>query len=435
MKKRNLAAVLTAAMVMSLGTGVVTGRAEESPVSGPTEMTFIFADGDTTFKAYMNDIVARFNETYEDITITIEPGDGGAYSDFLKTKDAVGEFPDMMEMRDTAVYVRAGKLAPFSDELKSLFVNTMEFDGEVYTAPMAQENTDGIYYDIDYFAEKGYEVPTTWDEFLALCQQIKDDGEKAPLVVGGQDIWHLGFWFNKIYQDDVIEADADFIAHCYEGTKTFDDETFKQVLTDITELAQYWQDGWASTPDAQITTFFVNDMAAMMFSGTHMISQIREAAPDMNLGWFPVYDREGTLNLVGGAGVGGLALSAEAAEDPNKAAAFEAFIKFFFAPENYKEYCEVMNCIPTTVDQPELDVDSCMQSVIEALNGADDLSPMWNGMSGENELPPDFRNFTYKTTIEVIQGTQTVDEAVAEIQKTWDVAAASFNPVTGVGLE
>lgn len=73
----------------------------------PTELTYIFADGDEGAKVSMNEIVEKFNETYPDITVTIEPGNGGAYSEFIKTKDSVGEFPDVMEMRDTAMYVRA----------------------------------------------------------------------------------------------------------------------------------------------------------------------------------------------------------------------------------------------------------------------------------------------------------------------------------------
>ena len=84
-----------------------TAAGAESIVSGPTELTYIFADGDEGAKASMNEIVNKFNETYPDITVTIEPGNGGAYSEFIKTKDSVGEFPDVMEMRDTAMYVPA----------------------------------------------------------------------------------------------------------------------------------------------------------------------------------------------------------------------------------------------------------------------------------------------------------------------------------------
>lgn len=407
----------------------------DSIVSGPTELTFIFADGDEGAKASMNEIVNRFNEAYPDITVTIEPGNGGAYSEFLKTKDSVGEFPDVMEMRDTAMYVRAGKLEPLSEEIQSMFLNTMKFDGQVYAVPLSGENTNGIIYNKKYFDENGFTEPTTYDEFITLCQAIKDKGDMAPLVVGGQDIWHMGFWYHKAYNDQVLSQDPDFIKHCYDGSKDFSDPAIKATFEEMQEIMQYAQDGWTSTPDAQITTFLVSDMAAMMYSGTHMFSQIAQADPNFEMGWFAVPSPDGKTRLVGGAGVGGLSISAEAAKDPDKKAAGEAFIKFFYQPENYKIYCERLSFIPVTVDQPKLDVLPVFQEVIDATVAADDLAPMWNGRVGENELPPDFRNFTYKTLVEVLQGTRDIDSACEEMNKTWKTAMENFNPVTGVGIE
>ena len=104
-------------------------------------------------------------------------------------------------------------------------------------------------------------------------------------------------------------------------------------------------------------------------------------------------------------------------------------------PENYKVYCENLSAVPSTVETPDLDVLPVLDEVIEATGTADTLTPMWNGKSGNNELPPDFRNFTYKTLIEVLQGTRDIDSACEEMNKTWQVAAESFNPVTGVGIE
>lgn len=430
------AAATTAAGGSETTAAETSAEAEgESVVSGPTELTFIFADGDEGAKASMNEIVNRFNEAYPDITVTIEPGNGGAYSEFLKTKDSVGEFPDIMEMRDTAMYVRAGKLEPLSEEIQSMFMNTMKFDKEVYAVPLGGENTNGIIYNKKYFDENGFTEPTTYDEFITLCQAIKDKGDMAPLVVGGQDIWHMGFWFHKAYNDQVLSQDADFIKHCYEGTKDFSDPVIKATFEEMKTIMQFAQDGWTSTPDAQITTFLVSDMAAMMYSGTHMFSQIAQADPNFEMGWFAVPSPDGKTRLVGGAGVGGLAISAESAKDPDKKAAGEAFIKFFYAPENYKIYCERLSAIPATVDQPELDVLPIFQEVIDATVAADDLAPMWNGRVGENELPPDFRNFTYKTLVEVLQGTREIDSACEEMNKTWKTAMESFNPVTGVGIE
>lgn len=432
----------TAAAATAAAGGSETTAAEtsaeaggEAIVSGPTELTFIFADGDEGAKASMNEIVNRFNEAYPDITVTIEPGNGGAYSEFLKTKDSVGEFPDIMEMRDTAMYVRAGKLEPLSEEIQSMFLNTMKFDGQVYAVPLGGENTNGIIYNKKYFDENGFTEPATYDEFITLCQAIKDKGDMAPLVVGGQDIWHMGFWFHKAYNDQVLSQDREFIKHCYDGSKDFSDPAIKATFEEMKTIMQFAQDGWTSTPDAQITTFLVSDMAAMMYSGTHMFSQIAQADPNFEMGWFAVPSPDGKTRLVGGAGVGGLAISAESAKDADKKAAGEAFIKFFYAPENYKVYCERLSAIPATVDQPELDVLPVFQEVIDATVAADDLAPMWNGRVGENELPPDFRNFTYKTLVEVLQGTREIDSACEEMNKTWKTAMESFNPVTGVGIE
>lgn len=406
----------------------------ESIVTEPTEMTFVFADGDDAFKTQMNKIVDSFNEKYPDITITIQPGDGGSYSEFLKTKDSVGEFPDMMEMRDTAMYVRAGKLAPLSEDVASLFSSNVDFDGVTYTAPFSGANTMGIMYNKQYFEENGLEVPTTWDEFITLCQTIQDKGDMAPLVVGGSDVWHIGFLYDLCYANDVLETDPDFIEECYKGTKNFSDPNYQQALTDLSQLLGFAQEGWASTPDAQITTFFVNDMAAMMFSGTHMFSQITDADPEFEFGWFAVPDREGKVSLLGGGTAGGWALSAEAAKDPNKQAAFDAFCEYFFSDEVYGEYCEVMAAIPTTATMPTMDVSEQFQAVLDALESADYLHLMWNQEIGNKELPPDFRNFAYKTCIEVAQGTRDINSASEELQKTWDVALQSFNPTTGLGV-
>ncbi len=411
-----------------------TDKPAEAIVTEPTELTYIFADGDEGAKAAMREIVDKFNEANPDITVNIVPGNGGAYNELLITKDSVGEFPDVMEMRDTAVYVRAGKITPLPEDIVSLFKTTTAFSDAVYTAPLAGENTNGIIYNKAYFDENGFTEPVTYDEFLQLCQKIKDKGEMSPLVVGGSDIWHMGFWFHKVYNDQVLSQDPDFIKHCYEGTKDFSDPAFKATFEELKKIMQYAQDGWVSTPDAQITTFLVNNMSAMMYSGTHMFSQITAADPNFQIGWFAIPSPDGKTRLVGGGGVGGLAISAQAAQDPNKKAAAEAFIKFFFAPENYKIYCEKLSAIPATVDEPQLNVSEVFQEVIDANNTADELAPMWNGRTGENELPPDFRNFTYKTLVEVLSDVRDIDSASEELNKTWKVSMENFNPVTGTGI-
>ena len=50
--------------------------------------------------------------------------------DWLKTKDAVGEFPDLVEMRDTEVFLKAGKIAELPADLRDLFATSAEVGGK-----------------------------------------------------------------------------------------------------------------------------------------------------------------------------------------------------------------------------------------------------------------------------------------------------------------
>jgi raffinose/stachyose/melibiose transport system substrate-binding protein len=307
-------------------------------------------------------------------------------------------------------------------------------NGNVYTAALNGENTMGILYNKGYFDEKGLTEPQSYDEFIALCEKIKNLGDMSPLVVGAGDIWHLGFLFNQCWDDQVMSADPDFIKHCYEGSKNFTDPTVKAAITELGEIMQYAQKGWASTPDSQITTFLVNDMAAMLFSGTHMFPKIPSADPDFKLGWFPIFAQDGKLRLVGGSGISGLAISTECEADTAKFAAAVDFLEFFFDPEIYGAYCSDMSVIPAIKDSSYFKGLPLLMEVVEATAKADTLTPFWNAKSGTDELPPDFRNFTYKTVIEVLQGQRSLDSACNELNKAWAIGAKGFNPVTGTGF-
>lgn len=59
-----------------------------------------------------------------------------AYMDWLKVKDAVGEFPDLVEMRDTEAFADAEKIVPLPDELAELFDQPPRIGGKVWNAPL-----------------------------------------------------------------------------------------------------------------------------------------------------------------------------------------------------------------------------------------------------------------------------------------------------------
>lgn len=431
-----LIVAITGCGISGQGGGMVKqriGEQEENTrteiVSKPTELSFVFADGDETGKTAMINMVNRFNEQYEDITIHIKPGNGNAYDEILKTLESVGEFPDILETFNVDSFVRAGMLAELPEDINALFINSVRIDGKVYTAPWSNNNTLGIIYNKKYFNTNGLKEPQTYEEFMQLCRQIQEIGDISPLVVGGQDLWHIGFWFHKIYSDQVTNLDPDFIMHCYEGSKDFSDVTFKHVLEEMQEILKYAQPEWASTPDAKVASYLVQEKAVMLYSGGHMLSTIQDMNPDFEMGWFAVPSPDGKLRMTGGASANGFGISAEAAQDPDKKAAAEEFIRFFFAKENYKYYCDALDIIPTTVDAPQRQYSKLTKEMMEALASADEIAPMWNNETGNRELPPDFRNSTYKILIEVLQGKMDIDSACEEVNKMWKISTRNFNPL------
>lgn len=63
-------------------------------------------------------------------------------------------------------------------------LDATKMDGANYLT-LASVNTENICYNKALFAEHGWEVPETWDEFIALCEEIKTTTDIAPFAWTG----------------------------------------------------------------------------------------------------------------------------------------------------------------------------------------------------------------------------------------------------------
>lgn len=82
-------------------------------------------------------------------------------------------------------------IRPLSDELAALaeenftpdFTDLVTFGGELKAVPVKADLKSLIWYNPTVFADAGYEVPKTFDDFLALTDQMMADGN-PPFCVG-----------------------------------------------------------------------------------------------------------------------------------------------------------------------------------------------------------------------------------------------------------
>ena len=99
----------------------------------------------------------------------------------------------------------------------------------------------GVLYNKDMFEEHGWTIPTTWDEFTALCERIEAEGIQ-PLYFGFKDSWTCLAPWNAIAAD---LAPSDVCSEVNKGNTTFIDN-YREVAEKEKALLAYAQDRFGS---------------------------------------------------------------------------------------------------------------------------------------------------------------------------------------------
>lgn len=393
--------------------------------TAPNDVTIsiAYATGDPATKEAMETTVAAFTEANPHITIVnISETTADSYLDWLRTKDAVGEFPDLVEIRDTRVFVEAGKIAELPEDLHDLFASLPEYEGKIYNAPINSSVPTGVIYSKKAYENAGItSLPETYDEFLEINQKLADSGI-SPIAVGGNDVWHMGFWVNKFLMDYVYAEDPDWNSKRTAKEVSFTDDNVVQAMTDFKELFQTYVDqGWMSTGDNQIASLLVTERAASFFSGPWMFTQVADADPDFEYGFYALPDRDGRTVVLGLPNLAGWSLSTEAAQDPDKVEAIKEFIRFFFEKDNYARFLQTFNAVPTTKEEIVYDAEPAMQEVLRLLNDDTVVKSLFiNNWYGDNAIPPQFRDYFYKLLQELVLTDGDVVEYMRQADAQYD---------------
>lgn len=153
-----------------------------------------------------------------------------------------------------------GACANFSDALKSL---SSAEDGKQIFVP-TNYYWWSIFYKKSAFQEWGVAPPTTWDEFLALCSELKGKGV-SPLANGiGSTPWMASGWFDYL---DLRINGAQFHRDLLAGKHKFTDPEVVAVLEEYTKLIPYFDPNMASYSYQEAVTPMVQNKSAMYLIG------------------------------------------------------------------------------------------------------------------------------------------------------------------------
>jgi alpha-glucoside transport system substrate-binding protein len=211
---------------------------------------------------------------------------------------------------------RAGNLVSLEDmgfdiaELESLFgeyfVSLGEVDGKHYGIPTNINLKSMVWYPKDDFDKAGYEEPTTWDEMLALSDQIVADGG-TPWCVGLQSEGSTGWPATDWIEDIMLRtAGLETYSQWYKHEIPFNDPAVlkaTQIFGDVMFHPDYVLGGPADATNIPFT-----DAPLPMFDDPPKCWLHRQATfinaffpkgteAGVDYDWFPLppIDQEGTL--------------------------------------------------------------------------------------------------------------------------------------------
>ncbi len=298
----------------------------------------------------------RFNETHDDIQLKIDsPNEAMA---ILKTRFVREDNPDIIGIGgdiNYSYFLDSDMLADISDfsglkDIKPAYqdiLKELEFVPEdgVFGVPYVA-NAAGVLYNREMFEEHGWEIPETWDEFTALCEEIEKAGIQ-PLYFGFKDTWTCLAPWNALAVD---LAPADVCRQVNRGETKFADE-YREVSEKMLKLLAYGPADPFAYGYNDACTAFANEESAMFTIGSYAVPQIKSVNPDMDIDSFVMPGSSNADENVLNSGVDLQFCVMESCE--NKEAAYEV-LNFLLEDENVKLYLDNQNAVPCKIGDFEL---------------------------------------------------------------------------------
>ena len=177
--------------------------------------------------------------------------------------------------------------------LDPLAAHEVSVDGRVFGQPLFDITSVWVInYNKNIFADLGLEIPTTFDEFMDVCQAILDAGI-TPIYQPVADGWHHVLWFPEI--GPVIEQNEPGIIDRLNANETTlaESPTAALIIDQIAEMVDrgFWGDYYMSNEFVDAPRFFAEESYAMFLANQGFPEEVNEFDPSFSaddIGFFVI---------------------------------------------------------------------------------------------------------------------------------------------------
>lgn len=313
---------------------------------------------------YMEEFNALFEEAYPYVTVDMSVVNANELSTVTQTRLTANDL-DVIDMAGFAnaaqpymvdvvppnwqTLIEAGLLMdltgqPFLDNYQQAAIDTGSFDGKVYQIPVGTTIYSGIYYNKSMFAEYGVDVPTTWDELVAVCDTFTA-AEIPCMTAGGADGWPIfvGAYglLGSMFPDQYALVEG-----LWTGDIKWNDDTALEMWTKMQVYASdFLEEGASGLAADGAPGRFASGAVAMLPAGSWNAAQIQEVDPDMDWGYIPFPGSDNAEDNQYWFGKYDMGWAAAAnSEHPEEAMAYLAMLS---DPAEYQNFIDTVEFIPT----------------------------------------------------------------------------------------
>jgi raffinose/stachyose/melibiose transport system substrate-binding protein len=277
----------------------VPGLAAGCSSSGGSTTNIVFEETKPEVVPYFNNLVAKFNGMQSTVAVT---------HDF--TTNLIAAFvrgnPPAIDCDNynltTSIFVARGVLADLgglpqakliNPDIQALVNQYASFHGETNVLPFSVA-AEGVIYNKDLFDKVGVsDVPTTWSEFLAVCEKFKSKNI-TPIYQTYGDTWTTQQGLFDYTVGGMIDVAAFYKQLNSEGTNLGPDSSvsfekdFTAPCKQMLSLTPYFNANPIAKHYADGNLAFASSQAGMYMQGPWAVGEVLTINPKLKMGTFPM---------------------------------------------------------------------------------------------------------------------------------------------------
>ncbi|MFC7375120.1 ABC transporter substrate-binding protein [Brachybacterium sp. GCM10030268] len=338
-------------------TGLTAGGLAGCSLSGTPRVTFYQAKQEAI--PYFRDLTGEFNRSQSDYTyvhdistklsaafVRRDPPDLG----LLNYNHEMARFMERGAMSDLADLPAASRIREDVLELADWYPT---YEGRTSVIPYSVAACS-VIYNKRLFADHGVEIPTTWDEFIAVCETFMGT-DITPIYCTLMDLWTVTQGLFDYTVGGLIDVREFYRAMNEIGEDVGPDSevsfqnTMLEPIEQMISLLEFVNPDAASRSYADGNDAVAQEKAAMYFQGPWALVEIQKAGTDVELGTFPLPVTDDPDDLKVRVGVDLSLWIPEAANQPDGA---RLLLEHLMTPEVQNPYNDAFLAFGTTKDAP-----------------------------------------------------------------------------------